>query len=420
MKKKLWACMAVVVLVATAIGGCSSPVPSETEQETQKDSLEVWTFYDCNVPGYYYMFAWDDLEKQYNCTLDVKNFSKAEMDTKLLTALATGELPDIFYLGDGEYVQEFIEAKVCLPVQSYISDLSYEDGYVTEYSNNVYVVPCTPKKYYVTYYNVSLLEEIGLSIPTSYEELQKMNRQIQRYNKLNDTDYVLFECGDKEGESFDRLLNEMVQYLDEDAWQQYMTDNAKDYSVLKEAATKLTELGEDGAFNKNVVQKGHAQAVTDFIGGEAVMMVDSSDIAYHLIQNMGEDGFEMVNFLDNDKLICETPDQTPGLCVNANSDNSGLAAQICAAYAKRMNELNVTQQGYLNMLTDDYEQTGTTPKQIDFLKQLVQDDTHVTGYSSIQIDKDNESLWKANNKKYLLGDITLKEYMKTAKDCINP
>ncbi|SDB29154.1 ABC transporter substrate-binding protein [Eubacterium oxidoreducens] len=419
MKKRRLAAISLVILLLLIVTACSSPVMVETSQQTEKATLEVWTFYDGNIPGYYYIFGWDDLEKKYNCNLEVKNYSLSEMNTKLLTALATGELPDIFYLGDGQYVQEFIDAKVCLPVQSYISDLSYKEGSLTEYSNNIYVIPCMPRQYHVIYYNSSLLEEMGLSIPKSFEELMAMNRQIKRYNKLNDTDYVLMECGDKEGESFNRLLDMMVDYLDEDAWQQYITGETTDYDTLKEAAMKLAQLNEAGAFNENTLDKGHSEAVTDFIGGEAVMMVESSDIIYHLIQNMGKDGFEMESFLDSERLICENPNQSPGLCVNANSDNSSLAAQICASYAEKMNELNVTQQGYINMLTKEYEQEAQTPKQILKLEELIADEQNIAKYSSIQLDHDVENLWKVNNRKYLAKDITIEEFMKTAKECFH-
>ena len=143
--RKFFRILAMVLLSGAIVTGtvaCSvpeKPEPEKTEEVADADQdadLEVWTFYDRNVPGYYYMFLWDDIAKAQGIAVDVKNYASDEMETKLELALVTGELPDVFLTPGGTFLDEFIEAGVCEPVDEYIETLNFTEEYDIPYGDS--------------------------------------------------------------------------------------------------------------------------------------------------------------------------------------------------------------------------------------------------------------------------------------------
>ncbi len=76
-------------------GGCTQ-TKSVAQQEPARAELEVWTFFDKNVPGAYYVFLWDTLAEKYGYDINVKSYSTEQLKDKLKVALICNELPDIF------------------------------------------------------------------------------------------------------------------------------------------------------------------------------------------------------------------------------------------------------------------------------------------------------------------------------------
>ena len=70
------------VFLVVFLGGCTQK-KSVAQQEPAKAELEVWTFFDKNVPGAYYVFLWDTLAEKYGYDINVKSYSTEQLKDKL-------------------------------------------------------------------------------------------------------------------------------------------------------------------------------------------------------------------------------------------------------------------------------------------------------------------------------------------------
>lgn len=350
LRKILLTMLAAVCCMTVTACAAAEPEPSAPPEETAEESLEIWTFYDRNVPGYYYMFLWDDIAEEYGVTVDVRNYSSDEMENRLSLALVTGELPDIFLSEGGSYLDEFVEAGVCATVDDYLSDADLSEDYAKEYAGGShYLIPCMLDDYAVVYYNKRLLEEMGLTMPETWEDLEALVRTVNAYNRENSTDYSAISFGGKDGYEgmllFDLILagEEWESPGETASGENQLLINQETFDA---AADQITRLNAIGAFSENYMETGDEEAVTNFINQKSVMLVNHSAILSHLVWNMG-DGFYTGVFPGNRtedgryQMVRVSDGAPAGLCINASCSDKALAGQICMAYLKRVDSENV-------------------------------------------------------------------------------
>lgn len=185
------------VFLVVFLGGCTQK-KSVAQQEPAKAELEVWTFFDKNVPGAYYVFLWDTLAEKYGYDINVKSYSTEQLKDKLKVALICNELPDIFLVWGGSYPGYLFDAGACMPVDDYISQAPFKEEYIQPYKDGVhYIIPCLSDGYEVLYGNQSLMTELGIDqIPQTWEELEMLVRQVAAYNAAHDTSYAALELGE--------------------------------------------------------------------------------------------------------------------------------------------------------------------------------------------------------------------------------
>ena len=72
------------------------------------------------------------------------------------------------------YPNFLFDANACLPVEKYLeaSETKFADNYVLPYQDgHNYIIPCLVEAYAVTYCNQKLMQEMGLTVPHTWEEL---------------------------------------------------------------------------------------------------------------------------------------------------------------------------------------------------------------------------------------------------------
>lgn len=106
---------------------------------------------------------------------------------------------------------------------------------------------------------------------------------------------------------------------------------------------------------------GEVESSEKFVNNEAVLMPHQSTILYYLMDNMGEDAIDLLQFPDcsggaypdyEAYLMNANHDMAPGLCINKKTAYPDEAAKICLEFSKRVNEINVSKYGYLNYRDD--------------------------------------------------------------------
>ncbi|MCD8231705.1 MAG: extracellular solute-binding protein [Clostridiales bacterium] len=423
-----------VLLLAGLLGvlcsGCTeSQKQEETETETSEVELEIWTFFDMNTPETHYQDLWDTLAEEYGYSIDVKFYSTQQIKDKLRIALACNELPDVFLVWGGRYPDYLFDAGACVPVQDYLesADFRFRDQYIQTYTDgNNYIIPCLVEAYAVNYCNTELMEEMGLTVPETWEDLVALVEQVNAYNEANGTDYAAIETGVKDSWLGELLYCMIVNRMDPYAYDR-LSSGESDFSeeVYADAAEKIRELVDMGAFPDDYMETGEVEAVENFIDGEAVLFPHQSTIVFYLMENMGEDAFEMVQFpccakeFDADYaayLMDINHTLTPGLCISSQTEYQDEAAELCLEFAQRVNEINVTEYGYLNMTEEDLEPASDLALPVRQFRRMIEESQKVTAYWYAELSRENGENWRNLTKKLFAGEVEVSEFIERGSD----
>lgn len=111
-------------------------------------------------------------------TIAHETFENESYKTKIKTAVAANELPDIFFTWGGGFSKAFIDSEKVLPIDAYYTDEYKADLTKAALGNAIY----NDKIYGATYstpvsllfYNKRMFDEQGLTAPTTFEELKNV------------------------------------------------------------------------------------------------------------------------------------------------------------------------------------------------------------------------------------------------------
>ncbi len=399
----------------------------------KQDALDVWIFFDENTPGTYYIDLWEELGTQLNCDVRVKTYSTEQIKDKLRISLACRELPDVFAVWGGNYPNFLFDAGACLPVQAYLkaSGLEFQDSYTVPYKDgNNYIIPCLVEAYAVTYCNEALMEKIGLKQPENWEDLVELIEKVNAYNAVNGTDYAAIELGDKDSWLGELLYTVLVNQQDPYAQEKLALGSLSfEDPVFVNAAKKLTQLVELGAFPKDFLETGEVEAIENFIHGEAVFFPHQSTIMYYLMDSMGSEGFSILPFPNCGEqadpgqsryMVDINHTLTPGLCISSQTEQPDLAAQLCLLFAREVNKRNVTQYGYLDLMENSGLQM---PEQLsppaEQFHSMMDQAVHYMPLWYAVLEKEDGDSWRNMTKKLLGRSIDIQTFIRESERYLN-
>ncbi|SDO73436.1 sugar ABC transporter substrate-binding protein [Halobacillus aidingensis] len=178
MKGKLWLLIAVV-LTSLTLTGCSDSSSSGGDEHT----VTVWAMGEEGKK--LKEFSKDFEEKNEGLTVDVQAIPWDTAHDKLLTAVASGNGPDVVQLGT-TWVPEFAEAGALLDLSEHMEDYpnfakeNYFDGSVTtmEHEDQVVGIPWYADTR-VIYYRKDVLKEAGYEeAPKTWDELKDAAKKL--------------------------------------------------------------------------------------------------------------------------------------------------------------------------------------------------------------------------------------------------
>lgn len=439
---RLLTALLLVILLGTVLlcSGCKTAVQPKTSEATnvqtdsgEKVSLSVWAFFDENTPGTYYVDLWEKLAEKYGYDIELKTYSTEQIKDKLKIALVCDELPDVFAVWGGNYPNFLFDANACLPVEKYLeaSETKFADNYVLPYQDgHNYIIPCLVEAYAVTYCNQNLMQEMGLTVPHTWEELVALVQQVNIYNQAHGTEYAAIELGDKDSWLGELLYTVIVNRIDPYA-QEKLAFGEMDFSapVFTQAAEKLMQLKEMNAFPEKFLEIGEVEAVQNFADGKAVLFPHQSTIVYHLLDEMGADALSMEQFPSCNAAYDDSYAQymvdinhtlTPGLCISSNTNYPDEAAQLCLEFAKRVNERNVTQYDYVDFVNDSgLEAPSEEALAVRQFHEQLDQAVHYTPLWYAVLEKEDGDNWRNLTRKLLGGAVNQEEFVQDAAQYLN-
>jgi raffinose/stachyose/melibiose transport system substrate-binding protein len=417
-----------ILSLSFILSGCAKPQSEfpKTPIENKKTELNVWIFFDHNTPGTHYNDLWKKLSQELGYTVNVKTFASEELKYKLRIGLACDELPDIFAVWGGTFPDFLINADTCLPIQEYIknSGLHYKESYLYPYADgNNYIIPCLVEAYAVTYYNKSLMKKIGVEPPKTWDDLMNIIYAVNDYNQKNQTNYSVIELGDKDNWLGELLYDMIVNRIDPYALDKLRTGKIDfDDKIFLDAAYKVVELVDAGAFPKDYLQTGEVESIQNFIQNKSLLLPHQSTIVFHLMENMGNDAIGLIQWpnsglkpnSDYGKYLMDINHTLkPGLAINQKTAHKDEAAKICLKFSEEVNKINVTQYGYLN-LTEDATLTPPTnlPLPVKEFTTMVDEAKYYTSFWYSILPQNEADEWRSLTKKLFAKVITPEEFIK--------
>ncbi len=297
MKKKIMAMVLSVAMIATMLVGCGGQSStasgdaatgsnaSGTDAAASGEVQEItWMFWDdLNATEDLISLGYKDVidrfnaeyEGVYHVTPITTNLE--EYDAKLNALIAAGDCPDVYICNPGPNMKVYVESGAAADLTDILNAESEWYGTFTEgiferltYDGKIYAVP-TNFAAALTFYNTKIFEEVGVEVPTTYDELLDVCQKIQ------DAGYTPISCS--AGTAW--CLSMIAGYLCDRAGGPDNLANANagtgnmwlDPSFI-DAGNKLVELSK--YFQPTAAGDSNDVATAAFYNGEAAMLVQGS------------------------------------------------------------------------------------------------------------------------------------------------
>ncbi len=438
--KKIYGIVAVLMAVIVMLSGCGAatdnPVSDkkgqdspDAGQDTPKAKIKVLVSYDAKTLGPHYVDLWPQIVDELGYEMEFENPGTEAFKTKIKVALAGNELPDVFSVWGGSYLEPFIDSKSVLPVQDYIADsgLDYQKAYAQPYKDgNMYVIPSKDEAYAVTYVNMDLLKLIGKEVPRTWDDLLGIVEATNQYNKANGTTYAAIGPGVKDRWVGEVLYTVIVNSLDKDAFDKMMSGEIDmTDGVFLEAARRIEKLVSMGAFPNGFLQMASSETNEIFTTGQYVLYPHQSSVLKKFVAGMDPESLQVIPFPD-----CATPADPnygknlmngnnklmPGLCISKKAEFPDEAAKLALRFSEEANKINVMDFGSAGYIIDEsLKPTKDFPTPIKQHAELVKNVDHLTSYWFAAVDAGVGEPWRDLTQKLYGQGVTPEDFVKEAQ-----
>lgn len=178
--KKLLALMLSALMVLAMLSGCGSDGQSNSdsggENTDGRKTITMWFWgtsdYQRDAMDTYLVEAFNNSQDEYTLSVEYRS----SVDSDIAVALSGGSGPDIVYGSGPAFVAGYAAEGLFVNLDSYAEQYGWKDRIVGAYydlcsiDGSLYSLPGGMSSIGI-FYNSSVLEENGWSVPTTYEEL---------------------------------------------------------------------------------------------------------------------------------------------------------------------------------------------------------------------------------------------------------
>ncbi|GGG81611.1 extracellular solute-binding protein [Paenibacillus radicis (ex Gao et al. 2016)] len=305
--KKRMALVVIAALLISVLAACGGTNDKGTAGEGEKPAggekvkLSLW-----------HNFTGDDLRaqtmrsiiEQYqkdhpNVTLDIQAIPPDGYKTRLKTVAAAGEMPDVFILSNGSMTQEFSAAGLIQPVNELIdSHQDWKDGFMPNsfdaftVDGKIYSAPMGLSPTSILYYNKSILEQNGLTVPKTWDEL------MNAISVLKGKGITPIALGNKAAWlAQSSIFSSLADRVTGTEW--FLKAVKQDGASFTDpefvqALTYMQDLGKAGAFQDGFNAIDNTQMEQMFAQGKAAMMIDGGWALSNLASNANAEALEQM------------------------------------------------------------------------------------------------------------------------------
>ncbi len=277
MKVRKW--LPVLAASFLLLSGCSS---SSSSSSSDKDKVEI-SLYANNQGGTEYLdYLQNDVIKGFEAkhpNIKIKLVKNSDPEGLAKQQLAAGGGPDVIALNGPTSAQDFAAANYLLPLDEYAEKYKWEEDYYpwayqTVQNNGKQIALPGSYETLVVYYNRDMFKQNGWEVPTSYEELEELNK------KMADKDIIPFAFGSSDFKAANEwwLSVAFNETVGADGFKKVLTGETPWNSPeMKESIEKLNNLWTKGYINSKQSQAITLDDATSlFLSGKAAMKMEGT------------------------------------------------------------------------------------------------------------------------------------------------
>lgn len=394
--------LAASMTVSLAACGSSKDEQSSGKGSDEQITLTIWHQSVADTDPVKKIIE-DSVEEYHelhpNITIEQDGVTGEQYKTKIKTAFAAGEAPDISYMfSGGSFVKPYIDASYLLPIDDYVSEETLNsvlpgmlDG--CTFDDKLYTLP-TVTFLANLYCNTEMFEKAGAKIPTTWEEL------LDAVDKLNAAGYTPMILGEKDRwpgmYMYDIISARTAGNAGlEEAFGDPSKFNSKPFI---EAAEKLQELVNVGAFNKNMMSMSYDEMVEGFAAGQAAMLYQA---------NWVHPSIQAEDSPTNGKVTCVafpvieggagsvtefSGGSSDGYYINANTEHPKEAVEYLEYLSKKIGQVGYQQGAGLPCWdTTDVDTSGLTPLDTESAGLMKTGTSYISWWDNILLSEDSET-----------------------------
>ena len=267
--------------MTASLSACGGTKDTTKKEENDKEvTLTIWhqSVADTDPVKQIIEASVEEYHKMHpEVTIVQEGVTGEQYKTKIKTAFAAGEAPDISYMfSGGSFVKPYIDAGYLLPIDEYVKEDTLNkvlpgmlDG--CTYNEKLYTLP-TVTFLANLYCNTEMFEKAGAKIPTTWDEM------LDACKKLRQAGYTPFILGEKDrwpGMYLYDIIS--ARTAGNKGIEEAFGDTSKFNSEgFIEAAKKMQELVDVGAFNENMMSMSYDEMLEGFSAGQAAMIYQAN------------------------------------------------------------------------------------------------------------------------------------------------
>lgn len=302
--KRLFITLIAVVALLVNVTACGksgdTPVKGESGEESSKLKLTLWHVWpegtSTAAPAMQKALEetkakFPEVEFQIDAVADTGDSYK----TKIKTALAAGEAPDIFYTWGGGFSKGFVESGKVLELDPYLND-GTKDKLVSgtldllTYHDKIYALPVS-MNVAMLYYNTELFEKYNLQPPTTFDELIEVSKAFKEQG------VTPLAVGGKDKWTVAMYQNGIAMKT---AGTKYVNDALAgkasfDTPEIKKSVELMEELYSIGAFPDGTLGLNRDEGQIPFLEGQIPMYYNGSWVASNIFDSTVKGKIKAIN-----------------------------------------------------------------------------------------------------------------------------
>lgn len=404
----------LAALMATAAVSCSAQETPSPGQIT----LTLWSI-ATESDNYHqpYLKAIADFEAAHpGIKIDFETFENESYKTKLRSAVAANELPDIFFTWGGGFPQPFVEAGRVLCVdeayQNYkdalpelmLTNLTFDGKkYGSVYTMNVSML----------FYNKNMFEQYDLEPPATFEELKAICQ------KFIDNGLTPFGISARDIWNLAMIHDQLtLKTAGAAAVRSVLTEDGAlgyDSPDFLAASSHFAELVKMGAFSEDAVMLANDEATQTFYDGKVPMYITGSwMVSDFYLKSQTPDAFDCVPVPVVNNVNAAATDFMGGpsdsLMVSASSRYPEEAAMAMFEISRNISKYAYLSGSGIAAWNVDYDADAVKPL-TQKIAGLVQNATSFTLWFDTLMQAEDAGVYLDNLQQLYLDDITPQQFV---------